>query len=460
MRVKTILYHLVFAVLPVFCAVSSHAAYPGDCQVGFYQVFSTLSGAGTVSGATGFSVGSNGNLTLTGVGAITKQGARYMSVKLFYYQNGNWSQSGGFSYTNIAADFNMPSQFRQIANINQTAVELGTGCPAPPCQQGPGAPIYTGLPYDAQTYYETGICDNGCVAKPAGGVVANDYADDGSGYMIGPWEYTGDQCEAGVTSELPPQPPQEELDDAGDKSCQHKCAGRAYQYDPATGGCECFGAPGVIDAPLDPTVPVPDPGSPTVPGAQTPTADPGGDLQLGAQIANQAKQIGQGDAQLGQLGAINNKLGAVIGNQAKQLGQGGKILDYQRRQLGALEDIRNDLAEEKNDSENPGLPDSFDLDTSVGDSKNWTEHDDPDEVAGNQAATDKSRIPSAPQLPIDVDLQISGTPVLSGVMFGRTVEIRFDRPWMETGYAIMATMLIGIGYLQVFLMVNRTLTNR
>lgn len=336
------------------------------------------------------------------------------------------------------------------------------GTPPNPCEgkQGQdGATVYTNLPYDALTYEQTGICDDGCVAKPATGPILNSYASDGSGYIIGPWTYTGEQCETGVTSELPPQPPQENNDDAGKNACQDKCAGRAYQYDPITGECECFGAPGTIDPPLEPTVPTPDPGSPSIPGAQTPTPDPGGDPQLGAQIANQAKQIGQGDAQLGQLGGINNKLSAVIGNQAKQLGQGDKILDYQRRQLGALEDIRNELAEDDN-GEAPGLPDQPELDGSIPDTKNWTEYDDAEAIGQAQGQKQIDIIEGAQSdSPFSFGLNTSGAdPCLSGPMFGRQIDICFNRPWMLTGYAIMNGITISVGYLQAFLMIQKVVT--
>lgn len=373
--------------------------------------------------------------------------------------------TGNTNNQDITPAFQFTPEATQVSALTDAAVAAAKpgGCPVPnPCEgkEGQsGAPIYTGLPYDAHTYEQTGICDNGCVAKPAAGPILSSYADDGSGYIIGPWTYTGDPCETGVTSPLPAQPTPEDQTDQGENACQAKCQGRAYQFDAATGECECFGAPGVIEPPLEPTVPTTDPGSPAVPSAQTPATDPGGDPQLSAQISNQGKQIGQGDAQLGQLGAINNKLGAVISNQGKQIGQGDKSLDYQRRQLDALEDIKNELAKDDNESQNPGLPDNLQLDTGVGDAKNWTEHDDSNQVARNRATEDINGIPSTPQLPMSIDLQISSSPVLSGQMFGKTIEIRFDRPWMETGYSIMAVMLIGIGYLQVFLMVNRTLTN-
>lgn len=434
------------------------AAYPGVCTTTIYSV-----------GTTTFP-GNNGSWSISATGSFVK-GTYQAGVTGTYYKVAHYwkpSESQGFQATFISDGYFLnpgPGTPVSVAQFTQTPSKLeaqgilSCGNPCTPKTNQPGSPIYTGLPYDSQYYETAGICDDGCVAKPASGVTSNTYAQDGSGYIIGPWTYTGEQCQSGITPDLPPQPPPEDQDDAGNKACQSKCAGRAYQYDPETGQCECFGAPGTIDPPLDPTVPVPDPGSPSVPGAQTPATDPGGDAQLGAQIANQAKQIGQGDAQLGQLGAINNKLSAVIGNQGKQIGQGDKILDYQRRQLAALEDIRNDLAEDEN-GEVPDLPDQPELDGSIPDAKNWTEYDDADAIGQAQGQKQIDIIEGAQSdSPFNFGINTAGSePCLSGPMFGTQIDICFNRPWMLTGYAIMNGITISVGYLQAFLMIQKVVT--
>lgn len=371
--------------------------------------------------------------------------------------------ASGFDLTTIGVKVLSTAHYAAPTSSQVNSAYPG-GCPAPdPCEglEGqPGAPVYTGLPYDAQTYEETGICDNGCAAKPAAGPILNSYAADGSGYIIGPWIYTGGPCEAGVTSELPPQPEPEDQCKEGESACQAHCQGKVFQFNCDTGQCECFG-PGSYtpDPPLDPTTPTPDPGSPAVPGAQTPATDPGGDAQLGAQIENQGKQIGQGDAQLAQLGAINNKLGAVISNQGKQIGQGDTAIDYARRQLGALEDIRNELAEENN-ADVPGLPDQPELDGSIPDTKNWTEYDDAETIGQEQGQKQIDIIEGAQgDSPFTFGINTSGSdPCLSGPMFGTQIDICFNRPWMLTGYAIMNGITISIGYLQAFLMIQRVVT--
>lgn len=171
--------------------------------------------------------------------------------------------------------------------------------------------------------------------------------------------------------------------------------------------------------------------------------------------------MGQGDAQLGQLGGINSKLGAVIANQAKQLGQGDKILDYERRSLGVQEDIRNKLNEWGN-QEVPGLPQYGEIDGSLGDAKNWSEYDNYVEV-GQGRASREIAIAESQELrsPLTFGVTANGaSSVLSGQMMGKTIGIRFDRPWMETGYSIMHAIFIGLGYLQAFLMINSTFTKR
>lgn len=330
-------------------------------------------------------------------------------------------------------------------------------------------PIYTGLPYHAQYYQTVGLCVNGCKAVPSGPVILDQYASDGSGYTVGPWSYTGDECVPSVTPSPPPQPSPEELCENQKNACAAKCSGKAYSVDCNAGSCECFGAPSYnTDPPLEPTTPEENPSAPPVPANQTPQSDPGGDAQLGAQINNQAKQIDQGNAQLGQLGAVNSKLGAVIGNQAKQIGQGDKMLDYQRQQLGATKDGNStlkdidDKLDEMLTSDVPSLPSHNEIDGSLGDEKDWNQYDNIDQVGEDKAnraiaIAEKQDL----QSPLNFNITTTGSsPVLSGQMMGRTVEIRFDRPWMETGYSIMHAIFIGIGYLQAFLMINSTFTKR
>lgn len=434
----------------------SNAAYPGDCTATVVKI-----GATDRHGAYGsWEISSTGTIVGTG-GYSTQNGATFYNVYHFYYQLGSWylKSSGGQWYMEKGPGQTIPSS----VNTSTSEVHQYLSCTQDECapKEGqPGAPIYTGLPYDAQYYETAGICDDGCVAKPANGPTLNSYANDGSGYIIGPWTYTGDQCEVGVTPELPPQPEPEEGCEAANNACQAKCQGRAFQADCNTGACECFGAPpSTEDPPLDPTVPTADPGAPSVPGAQTPTTDPGGDAQLGAQIANQGKQLAQGDAQLAQLGAINNKLGAVISNQGKQLGQGDTIIDYQRRQLGVQEDIANKL-EELTGGDVPPLPGVLDPDSSIPDTKDWDEHDDPVAEGQEQGQKQINLIEqSQMESPFSLTLNTSGAnPCLSGPLLGTTIDICFNRPWMLTGYSIMQGILISIAYLQAFLMVNRTVT--
>lgn len=367
-----------------------------------------------------------------------------------------WNSAYLSSFTYLSSE-----AYEQISEAPQVPANLsGANCVArPTCQQGDGDPLYVGLPYDAEYYAEVGICVDNCKQIPSG-VTLSDYADDGSGFSVGPWYKTGEPCEPGVTGELPPQPTPEKVAEAGESLCQAKCQGRAYQYDPATGACECFGPPTyTTDPPLQPTTPTTDPGSPSVPGAQTPATDPGGDPQLSAQISNQSKQIGQGDAQLGQLGGINDKLGAVIDNQGKQIGQADKANDYARRQLGVLEDMRNQMAKEAN-ADVPGLPGEPNLDGSIPDTKNWGEYDNAQSVGQAQGEkqidiTEANRSEN----PFSLAINTSGAdPCLSGPLLGTTIDICFNRPWMLTGYAIMNGIFISVGYLQAFLMIQKVVT--
>jgi len=92
-------------------------------------------------------------------------------------------------------------------------------------------PILVGLPYNAQYYQPVGICEDGCLAKPSGPIILDQYASDGSGYTVGPWTFTGAECVPGVTPNPPTQPPQPDKCDALRNACEAKCDGRAYSFE-------------------------------------------------------------------------------------------------------------------------------------------------------------------------------------------------------------------------------------
>lgn len=444
---------------------SALAAYPGVCTLVTYKKTPGITlNYNTVPSA---SLANDGTMTW-GSPTTSLWGTNVNRIDFIVWwketPTGTWNAKGANynyfpnSYTPNQANFKeVNSTSLSAADVNALYPQCVGQCAG---QQGQAAdPVLVGLPYNADYYGTVGICSNNCQIKPTGGVVLSQYANDGSGWTVGPWGYTGQECTPGVTPAKPNQPSPEEQCENQRDACQAQCDGRAFEHNCTTGTCECFGSPGYnADPPKDPTTPTGDPGSPSVPNPQTPTGDPGvGGNQLGAQISNQAKQIAQGDAQLGQLGGINSKLGAVISNQAKQLGQGDTMIDYERRQLAELKEIKDEL-KDQNNPDNPGVPGNLTLDAGVGDAKDWTEHDDPVQVGQDRANQVLQSTPDAPDLPMNLNLQLSGAPALSGTMFGKTVEIRFDRPWMQTGYSVMAALLVGIGYLQVFLMINRTIT--
>lgn len=462
-RLKKTKLFILF-ILSLLPSTQAFAAYPGVCVLVLYTktpgltmnyttvASASLAADGTITYPTQTTVlwGAGVNRIDFGVywkettgGAWNSKGGSYHFFPNTYTPSGaNWKESS--TLTAAAADAAYPGC------VGQCAAKTGQD----------SDPILVGLPYHAQYYQTVGLCSDGCVQKPDGPVILDQYASDGSGYTVGPWSYTGQDCTAGVTPPKPAQPTPEDQCEAQRNACEAQCAGRAYTHDCITGSCECFGSPGyTTDPPKDPTTPTPDPGGPNVPTPQTPATDPGvGGNQLGAQIANQGKQLSQGDAQLGQLGAINSKLGAVISNQGKQLGQGDTMIDYQRRQLGVQEEIRNDI-NKFFEGDTPGLPEQPTLDTGLGDSKNWTEHDDPNAVGQDRASREITRMQNVPDTPLNLSFSLAQPdPALRGTMFGRELEIRFDRPWMETGYDIMHAIFIGVGYLQVFLMINRTFT--
>lgn len=124
--------------------------------------------------------------------------------------------------------------------------------------------------------------------------------------------------------------------------------------------------------------------------------------------------------------------------------------------LGAI----RDKLEEYGNQTPPDLPPQPEYDGTIPDTKNWTEYDNAQEVGVAKANREIAIIEQqTTEDPFSITLDTSGsTPYLHGPMFGKEIYIRFDRPWMITGYQIMNTILIGIGYLQAALMVHKAVT--
>jgi len=151
-------------------------------------------------------------------------------------------------------------------------------------------------------------------------------------------------------------------------------------------------------------------------------------------------------------------LGNPTGTTVKTV-QANQNSDIGKKQLAALEGIKDKL-DELTDDETPSLPAQPEYDGTIPDLKNWAEYDNAQQVGQAKAnreiaAMEQQTIPDA----FSIELDTSGsTPYLHGPMFGKEIYIRFDRPWMLTGYQIMNATLIGIGYLQAAMMVHRVVT--
>lgn len=467
---------LLFSVLVCTSALATTYPYPGQCTVALYSV----SSATATNARTSITLDTSGYYQYGPYQVYPTGQTGYMAAN-WYKCNDScnpktnpgacWCLRSSTSAVTYAASVPPGTNVGSAAIINPANVShivsylvCGNNC-----NQKTGQPIYddnenypvlVGLPYHAPYYQTVGACVEGCKAVPAGPVILNQYAADGSGYTIGPWAFTGDECTEGIPTP-PDQPSPDDVCASQRNACEAQCAGKAYTFDCESGSCECFGAPSYnTDPPAEPTTPTIDPGAPSLPSNQTPTSDPGGDAQLGAQIQNQSKQIDQGNAQLGQLGAMNNKLGAVISNQAKQIGQGDKIIDNGRQQLGVLKDIRSEL-KKQSDVTAPGLPGQPEYDTALGDGKNWTEHDDYDAVGSQRAAREIQNFGNVQQgSPVQVFFSVSSSPVLSGTVRGQNISVAFNRPWMEDLYSYLKVILVSLAYLQVFFMINDVLVGR
>lgn len=177
------------------------------------------------------------------------------------------------------------------------------------------------------------------------------------------------------------------------------------------------------------------------------------------------------DAVIGQNNETNSKLDnlaentkRIVDNQAAQteaitgkIGEGNELLEGIGEKLDELGEG------ESTDLEAPG---QVEFDPSVGDSEDWTEYDDTATISQEMATTKQTALETliaGSSNPITAAITASGSACLSGDVSlhgkSKALSICFDRPWMEQGYSIMRLVLMGIGYLQVALMINRALAS-
>ena len=169
-------------------------------------------------------------------------------------------------------------------------------------------------------------------------------------------------------------------------------------------------------------------------------------------ITNAVHQAAEQNAQ-----GLKNVVGAIHGAS-------GRTHTDLRNVQGAVEygthTITSKLDEMKTDLEVPAVPE---YESGRDPDKDYTEYDDSAGLATDRAGDDvveATLSPSESPITGQVDVTsanhcISGDLTLRGSSV--PVNICFDKPWMVQGYNIMRPILIGIGYLQVALMLNRAI---
>jgi hypothetical protein len=144
------------------------------------------------------------------------------------------------------------------------------------------------------------------------------------------------------------------------------------------------------------------------------------------------------------VGQINRNLGEI----GDTLGDIKGLLEGEDNGTGAGEETM------------PTVP-LFDADlTSYGD---FTALDDASALATERAILDTDAIPPPSEPPILPSVTASGQPCISGhiTVSGRPipVDICFNEPWMETGYAIMKIIFIGLAYIQTAILLNKAIVS-
>jgi len=108
------------------------------------------------------------------------------------------------------------------------------------------------------------------------------------------------------------------------------------------------------------------------------------------------------------------------------------------------------------------VPDVPNFDITLPTEHDYTEYDDSSTLASDEATSTFNDITTDPNNVSPINAQITassqnacidGSFTIRGI--SKPVSICFDRPWMLQGYAIMKVILIGIGYLQSAMLLNR-----
>jgi hypothetical protein len=218
--------------------------------------------------------------------------------------------------------------------------------------------------------------------------------------------------------------------------------------------------------PEDPTPEVPDPDPDPDPG------DPDSDITnqwLQAIKGNTDTLITQGNKNNNYLDNIDENIAEMVSNQGvlndslnrieSKVGNNTEINKNLNDIEDDVENTNNILNSQKYEGNVPSAED-YEFDSTIPDTQDWNEYDNPEDTASTQGQSDgQSIIDQMLSEELPYTAQVTATPdeCLNGTLLGQPVSICFNKPWMLQGYAIMKLLFIAIGYVQVAIMLNRAL---
>lgn len=195
---KRTIFSIFVLILLLTVSRETFAAYPGVCSATIHYVSGTgnsgyYESVWTVNTATG---------TVSRVNGAFATG-NYSSVVVSIYwkdtEGGQWQlKSSASGYTgNVATlpggDAGTSATFQNyLAGYSCVNCQPKTGQPI--FDDENGYPVLVGLPYHAAYYVTVGVCIDQCKAAPAGPVILDQFASDGSGYTVGPFHFDGTPC--------------------------------------------------------------------------------------------------------------------------------------------------------------------------------------------------------------------------------------------------------------------------
>lgn len=485
----------ILAVMAFFLFPSvSFSAYPGECSFAQVSCRSTSISERWITPVTTVTFDKTGGTVAFSGGtySTTYQTAYWCGAAVWYFENGSWIIKPN---TSIIAKSATPT----LANTNHTdytgahSIAPTITCADLPCDEGFEKINGECVPKCLETQVRNPVGD--CVVCPSETFMLG-------GYCLPLCPYGQNYTPEGIynnpvtgTCVGPPCGPDEILIEG---KCKSQCT-NGLQLDINTGSCSVICPEGThnisptqcqkdckswqsydvstdscidVEKPLEET-PTPTPEeTPTPPGETAPdttpapepeTADNNGEEWLKAIKKNS-------DKELGALANIDENVKRSVDNQVVIDGKLGAINSNLGKAVDILGDISNKTGDETEGPEidtslsgAPGQPE-YNTDLDPEGNYNINEYSDPLEAAINRSAEEvlfMNGMIDNQQTPVQASITATGDACLNGTVTihgnQKALSICFDKPWMLQGYALMKIVLVGCGYIQVIMMLNRAL---